>query len=48
LREGTSESPSGDFEEAEAVPPGRTEGENSFAGSENFAELAEELREKDQ
>jgi len=48
LREETGESRSGDFEEAEAAPPGRTEGESSFAGSENFAELAEELREKDQ
>lgn len=48
LREGTSEAPSGDFEEAEAAPPGRTEGKETFAGNENFAELAEELRQKDQ
>jgi predicted RNA-binding Zn-ribbon protein involved in translation (DUF1610 family) len=48
LREGAVETPSGDFEEAEAAPPGRTEGAETFAGNENFAELAEELREKDQ
>jgi len=46
LRDGAVESPSGDFETAAAAPPGRTEGSDSFAGNENFGDLAEELGEK--
>lgn len=48
LREGAVESPSADYEEAAAAPPGRTEGTETFAGSETFEGLTEELREKDQ
>jgi DNA-directed RNA polymerase subunit RPC12/RpoP len=46
LREGAVESPSGDYEPATAAPPGRTEGRETFAGNEDFAELTEELQEK--
>ena len=48
LREGAVETPSGDYEEAAAAPPGRTEGRETFAGNETFGELTEELREKNQ
>ena len=49
LREGAVESPSGDYVEAEAAPPGRTESTEStdeFAGNETLEGLTEELREK--
>jgi predicted RNA-binding Zn-ribbon protein involved in translation (DUF1610 family) len=46
LREGAVESPSPAFEEAAAAPPGRTEDGDTFAGSETFDGLTEELRDK--
>ena len=46
LREGAVESPSGDYAEAEAAPPGRTEGTDEFAGSDTMEGLTEELQEK--
>ncbi len=46
LREGAVETPSGDYEEAAAAPPGRTEGTETFAGNETFGELKEELQDK--
>jgi DNA-directed RNA polymerase subunit RPC12/RpoP len=46
LREGAVESPSGDYVEAAAAPPGETEGAQTFAGNETFEGLTEELREK--
>jgi DNA-directed RNA polymerase subunit RPC12/RpoP len=46
LREGAVESPSGDYAQAEAAPPGRTEGIDEFAGNETVEGLAEELQEK--
>jgi predicted RNA-binding Zn-ribbon protein involved in translation (DUF1610 family) len=46
LREGAVESPSGDYEQAAAAPPGHTEGTETFAGNETFGELKEELGEK--
>jgi len=46
LREGAVESPSGDYAAADAAPPGRTEGTDTFAGNDNFTELTEELEEK--
>ncbi|MGI9029880.1 MAG: hypothetical protein ACR2HP_07825 [Ilumatobacteraceae bacterium] len=35
-----------DVERAAAAPPGRTEGENSFSGSEDLEGVADELRRK--
>lgn len=47
LREGPDDEPaSGDFERAEAAPPGRTEGTDSFSGQETMQDLAEELKDK--
>ena len=46
LRDGAVESPSGDYAEAAAAPPGQTEGGETFAGNETFEGLTEELREK--
>ena len=40
------ESPSGDYAEAAAAPPGRTEGTDEFAGNETIEGLTEELDEK--
>jgi DNA-directed RNA polymerase subunit RPC12/RpoP len=46
LREGAVESPSGNYAEADAAPPSRTEGSDEFAGNETIEALAEELQEK--
>ena len=46
LREGAVEAPSEDYEQAAAAPPGRTEGQEAFAGNETFSELREELEDK--
>ena len=46
LREGAVESPSGDYVEAAAAPPGRSEGTDEFAGNETIEGLTEELKEK--
>ena len=46
LREGAVESPSGDYEEAVAAPPGQTEGTETFSGSETVGDLSEELQQK--
>ena len=46
LREGAVESPSGDYVESGAAPPGRTEGTDEFAGNETMEGLTEELKEK--
>ncbi|MFP5320015.1 MAG: hypothetical protein ACLGI2_17200 [Acidimicrobiia bacterium] len=35
-----------DFERAEAAPPGRTEGQETFAANETFGELKDELENK--
>jgi predicted RNA-binding Zn-ribbon protein involved in translation (DUF1610 family) len=48
LREGAVEAPSSGYEEAAAAPPGRTEDGETFAGSETFEGLTEELRQKPQ
>lgn len=39
---------SGDYEKAEAAPPGRSEDAESFSGHEDAAGLAHELRDKPQ
>ncbi len=46
LREETGDEAGGDVERAKAAPPGRTEGDEGFAGNANVAEVAEELRDK--
>ena len=46
LREGAVESPSGDYVEAGAAPPGRTEDADEFAGNETIEGVTEELKEK--
>lgn len=46
LREGAVEAPSRAYEEAAAAPPGRTEGGETFAGSETLEGLTEELEQK--
>ncbi len=46
LREGAVESASGDYEEAAAAPPGRTEGTETFSGTETVGDLAEEIEQK--
>jgi endogenous inhibitor of DNA gyrase (YacG/DUF329 family) len=45
LGEGANETPSGDFEQASAAPPGRTEG-TAFSGNETVEETVEEARNK--
>jgi DNA-directed RNA polymerase subunit RPC12/RpoP len=39
--------PEGPVERAEAAPPGRTEGRETFAGEETVEDVMEELREKE-
>jgi DNA-directed RNA polymerase subunit RPC12/RpoP len=46
LREEPDTAGSDDVERATAAPPGRTEGQESFAGSEGFEAVAEELKDK--
>ncbi len=46
LREEPDTAGSGDVERVTAAPPGRTEGHESFAGSEGLEAVAEELKDK--
>ena len=46
LRQEKAADATGDVERAEAAPPGRAEGTESFSGNESFTELVEELRDK--
>lgn len=46
LREEAGGEAGGDVERTTAAPPGRTEGEDSFAGNASAHEVLEELRDK--
>lgn len=45
MRKGSEDAGSADFEKAEAAPPGRTEGRDTFSGSDTVAGVREELQE---
>ena len=47
LREGPDDEPvSGDYERADAAPPGRTEGADTFSGAETIEELADDVKDE--
>lgn len=48
IAKGADDTVSTQFERADAAPPGRTEGGETFAANETFAELKDELDDKPQ
>jgi len=46
LDKGTGDTEGSAYETANAAPPGRAEGQDSFSGQETMADLAEEVAEK--